>query len=204
MVSEHYFSESPGSEFTPRTITTQLAGRTVQVSTAGGTFSAEHLDRGTRVLLDETPAPTPSGTMLDLGCGWGPIALSLALWSPRATVWAVDVNERALELTRKNATDLGIANIHVGRPEDVPESITFDEIWSNPPIRIGKEALHGMLELWLPRLNPGGLAHLVVAKKLGADSLLRWLNERFADLGSAERSANEAGFRVLTFTRTSD
>lgn len=201
MVSDHYFSNTPASAFTPRTVTVRLADRDVEVTTAGGTFSPDHLDRGTEVLLSETPLPAREGTLLDLGCGWGPIALTLGMWSPEAQIWAVDVNERALQLTRMNVSSLGLLNVHIARPDDVPEDLAFTEIWSNPPIRVGKKELHGMLEQWLPRLVPGGRAHLVVAKKLGADSLLRWLNERFAEVGHAERTANESGFRILTFTR---
>lgn len=201
-MSEHYFSDTPESEFTPRTIRAELAGKNVTLTTAGGTFSPEHVDRGTRALLNNAPLPPSTGTLLDLGCGWGPIALSLALWSPEADVWAIDVNERALELTRANSQSLSLHSLHVCRAEEVPDEVMFDEIWSNPPIRIGKAQLHSLLEKWLPRLKPGGRAQLVVAKQLGADSLLKWINERCVDLGAAERIATEAGFRVLTFTRS--
>lgn len=200
--NEHYFTNDPKSEFRPKTIRVELAGRPFQVQTAGGIFSPDHLDRGTEVLLNQVDAPPNAGVLLDLGCGWGAIALSMALQSPAAEVWAVDVNERALELTRQNAASLGLRNVQTATPEAVPDGLQLSEIWSNPPIRVGKAVLHEMLSHWLPRLEPGGKAHLVVAKKLGADSLLTWINETLGRFGAAERTANDAGFRVLTFTRS--
>jgi 16S rRNA G1207 methylase RsmC len=201
MSSDHYFSDAPSSAFTPRTITVTLAQREVQVTTSGGIFSPEHIDRGTQVLLEHGHDLPNSGNLLDLGCGWGPIALSLALAAPDATVWAVDVNERALELTRLNAEQLSLKNIRTAHPDQVPEEISFAAIWSNPPIRVGKAALHQMLMKWLPRLQDGCEAQLVVAKKLGSDSLLQWMRDTLIPYGASERTANKAGFRVLTFTR---
>src|SRR5664279_3810921 len=100
---EHYFSATPGGEIVYRTISVELAGQRLDLTTSNGIFSPERVDAGTQVLLGNVPAPPPGGNLLDLGCGWGPIALTLALESPRATVWAVDVNERALDLVRANA-----------------------------------------------------------------------------------------------------
>ncbi|PZQ88361.1 MAG: 16S rRNA methyltransferase [Leifsonia xyli] len=197
MSSEHYFSSSPSGDLVPRTITARLAGRDVEVTTAGGIFSPERVDTGTQVLLAHTPTPPPGGHFLDLGCGWGPIALTLALESPHATVWAVDVNERALELVRLNAASLGLENVNVCRPEDVPEAVRFRTIWSNPPIRVGKNELHAMLSHWLPRLDIGSDAWLVVARNLGSDSLQRWLQGELPDDFAVHRAATSKGFRVL-------
>jgi len=174
-----------------------LAGQQVQVVTAGGVFSPGAVDTGTQVLLSHVPPPAPGGNLLDLGCGWGPIALSLAMESPRATVWAVDVNERSLELTRRNAKTLGLSNINAVRPEDVPADARFTTIWSNPPIRVGKDELHSMLDLWLPRLDVGSDAWLVVARNLGSDSLQRWLDARHSPTLQVGRAATHKGFRVL-------
>ena len=196
MSSDHYFSPSPRSDSRTRTIRARLAGRDVDVVTSGGVFSPEHLDQGTRVLLDEVPTPPASGHLLDLGAGWGPIAISLALQSPDATVWAVDVNERALGLVRRNCAKLGISNVNAVLPSDVPSDLRFATIWSNPPIRVGKQELHAILEQWLPRLDDDGTAWLVVAKHLGAESLQRWIAD---SLGlEVERAANSKGFRVLS------
>lgn len=195
--ADHYFSASPGGEFKPRTLSVQLAGRSLTVTTAGGVFSPERLDTGTGVLLGHTPAPPPGGNLLDLGCGWGPIALTLALSSPRATVWAVDVNERALELVRRNAETHGISNINAVRPEDVPADISFMTIWSNPPIRVGKNELHSMLLHWLPRLERGCDSWLVVQRNLGSDSLHRWLQGALPQDFAVLRAATHKGYRVL-------
>lgn len=200
MSSDHYFSAQPQSEMVIRTLPVTLAGRDVEVVTAGGVFSPGALDVGTRVLLGSVPPPPPGGQLLDLGCGWGPIALTLALESPRATVWAVDVNERALELTRRNASALGLTNVNAVRPEDVPDDVTFRTIWSNPPIRVGKNELHAMLRGWLPRLADASDAWLVVARNLGADSLQRWIDAELDDL-RAQRAATSKGFRVLRVRR---
>jgi 16S rRNA (guanine1207-N2)-methyltransferase len=195
MGSDHYFSSSPRSERSTRTIRAVLAGRDVELTTAGGVFSPDHLDEGTRVLLDTVPLPPTSGHLLDLGTGWGPIALSLAMQSPDATVWAVDVNERALDLVQRNAARLGLSNINAALPDDVPSALRFAAIWSNPPIRVGKVELHAMLSRWLPLVDVDGEAWLVVAKHLGAESLQRWIGD---DLGlEVERAETSKGFRVL-------
>jgi 16S rRNA G1207 methylase RsmC len=197
MSSEHYFSTSPSGDPVLRTISVRLAGRTFDVTTANGIFSPERVDTGTQVLLGHTPAPPPGGHFLDLGCGWGPIALTLALESPRATVWAVDVNERSLELTRRNADALGLDNVNVCRPEDVPADVEFRTIWSNPPIRVGKNELHAMLAHWLPRLGAGSDGWLVVARNLGSDSLHRWLQGALPRDFAVLRAATSKGYRVL-------
>jgi 16S rRNA (guanine1207-N2)-methyltransferase len=201
MGSDHYFSASPSSPEHLRRIRVPLAGKDRDVTTAAGVFSPDRLDAGTAVLLANTPPPPPGGHFLDLGCGWGPIALSLALDSPRATVWAVDVNERALDLVRRNAADLGLDNVNAVRPEDVPDDVVFRTIRSNPPIRVGKNELHGMLERWVPRLDERSDAWLVVQRNLGSDSLQRWLAASFPRGYSVTRAATGRGYRVLRVRR---
>ena len=206
-MNQHYFSEAPAGDFAPREIEVELAGAPRRLVTAGGVFSPEHLDQGTRVLLRVLEALDDSiedrgadAPILDIGCGWGPIALDAALRHPEAEVWAVDVNERARELTAANAERLGLANVHVAAPDEVPAGIEFAAIRSNPPIRVGKAVLHGILRQWLPRLAAGGSAHLVVAKHLGADSLQRWIAAEFPELEVA-RVARDKGFHVLAARR---
>jgi 16S rRNA G1207 methylase RsmC len=201
MSGEHYFTSSPGSELVPRTIHARIAGQDRELVTANGVFSPERIDAGTQVLLGSVPAPPPGGNLLDLGCGWGPIALTLALESPRATVWAVDVNERALDLVRANAQKMNIVNINAVTPENVPAGTTFTTIWSNPPIRVGKNELHGMLRQWLPRLESGSDGWLVVQRNLGSDSLHRWLQAEFPEDFSFVRAATNKGYRVLRARR---
>ncbi len=201
MTSEHYFSAKPESELKLRRFSVTLAGREVELTTAGGIFSPERIDAGTQVLLGSIPKPPPGGNLLDLGCGWGPIALTLALESPNATVWAVDVNERALDLVRRNAAELGLTNVNACLPDDVPADVSFMTIWSNPPIRVGKNELHGLLERWLPRLEPGTDAWLVVQRNLGSDSLHRWLEGSLPEDYSVIRASTSKGYRVLRVRR---
>lgn len=198
---EHYFSASPGGEVVYRTISVELAGRRLDLTTSNGIFSPERVDVGTRVLLGNVPTPPPGGQLLDLGCGWGPIALSLALESPHATVWAVDVNQRALDLVRRNAESLGLDNVNAVTPDGVPDDVSFMTVWSNPPIRVGKNELHDMLLRWLPRLEPGTDAWLVVQRNLGSDSLHRWLQAELPDEFAISRAATSKGFRVLRARR---
>ncbi|NRG41944.1 methyltransferase [Rathayibacter sp. VKM Ac-2835] len=202
MAAEHYFTSTPDGDLRPRRISARIAGRDLEVTTAGGVFSPGHVDLGTRVLLDAVPDAPASGDLLDLGCGWGPISLALALGSPDARVWAVDVNQRALELVRRNCAELGVSNVNAVLPEDVPEDVRFAAIWSNPPIRVGKAELHALLERWLPRLEPDAEAWLVVQRNLGADSLLTWLTETFEGRLDVDRISSAKGFRVIRTTRT--
>jgi 16S rRNA G1207 methylase RsmC len=198
--SEHYFSAQPGSEVRPRSIRVTLQGTSFDFTTAGSVFSPDRLDAGTAALLDRVPPPAPTGALLDLGCGWGPIAIAMALRSPQADVWAVDVNERALALAAGNARIAGV-RVKTAYPDDIPQDVRFATIWSNPPIRIGKPALHDLLGRWLPRLAPGGSAWLVVAKHLGGDSLHGWIADRFATDGlRVRRAATDRGYRVLEVT----
>ncbi|MDR1238071.1 MAG: methyltransferase, partial [Propionibacteriaceae bacterium] len=147
--------------------------------TAAGVFSADRLDPGTAVLLREcTPRSHPSGPprLLDLGCGYGVIATALAIAVPNAEVDAVDVNERALALCAANAARHQVNDrVRPLLPDQADPATRYDEIWSNPPIRIGKAALRELLLTWLERLAEDGIARLVVSKNLGADSLQKWL-----------------------------
>lgn len=195
----HYFSQEPAGDFTPQTVSVELAGRSVEVLTAPGIFSPAGVDKGTRILLDEVPDPEGK-SLLDIGCGWGPITLTLALLAPNAQVYGVEVNSRSAQLTQMNAERLGLGNITVSSPEALDESLTFDTIWSNPPIRVGKDALHTIMHTWLPRLAPGGNAYLVVQKNLGSDSLQKWLEQTFADL-EVSRYSTSKGFRIIRVYR---
>jgi 16S rRNA (guanine1207-N2)-methyltransferase len=203
MAPDHYFSSAPGGERKLRQITVQLAGHSYEVTTANAVFSPEHIDTGTQVLLNNIPAPPPGGDFLDLGCGWGPISLHLALSSPHATVWAVDVNERALDLVRMNAKKLGLTNVNAVLAADVPAGLSFRGLWSNPPIRVGKSELHNLLATWIPRLEPGSDAWLVVQRNLGSDSLQRWLEGQLDEEFAVSRAATSKGFRVLRVKRRS-
>ena len=190
----HYFDHDPKVDSDRKTVSVIVAGDAFEFVTDAGVFSHGRLDAGTKILLNDAPPPATEGNLLDIGCGAGPMSLSLARRSPRARVWAVDVNERALSLVRDNAEHLGLENITAARPEDVPADIEFDTIWSNPPIKVGKDELHSILDLWLPRLRDGGTAVLVVNKNLGSDSLAAWLERKGWNV---RRLKSRRGYRLL-------
>jgi 16S rRNA (guanine1207-N2)-methyltransferase len=198
---DHYFSARPDAAHRPGQVHVLLPGVHLDLETDAGVFSPSRLDAGTRLLLDVAATPGGTGDLLDLGAGYGPIALVLAARAPGATVWAVDVNERALDLCARNAERAGLGNVRCALPDDPALPGTFAGMWSNPPIRIGKPALHELLGRWLPRLAPGGVAHVVVQRHLGADSLHRWLAGQGWDV---TRIAARAGYRVLRITRPQD
>src|SRR5437899_1024668 len=190
----HYFEARPAVASRPRTVRLRLAEIDLELQADRGVFGSKGIDLGTLILLREAPSPPESGDVLDLGCGYGPIAIVLARRSPKARVWAVDVNERALELTQANAGVAKTANVSAMLPEQVPEGLAFDAVYSNPPVRVGKAPLHALLLQWLPRLKPGGVAYLVVQRNLGSDSLATWLGQQgFLVM----RLKSKKGYRVL-------
>ena len=194
----HYFNENPEVPSARKRIDVSLPDGSFSIETDTGIFSHGRVDSGTKVLLMEAPALPASGNVLDLGCGSGPIAMTMARRAPGCGVWAIDVNERARQLTRDNASALGLTNVTVAAPDEVPDNVIFDVIWSNPPIKAGKKELHELLNRWLARLSPDGYAVLVVNKNLGSDSLAKWLTE----LGwTVKRISSRQGFRVLTVKR---
>jgi len=191
----HYFDDDPDAPSSPVLVDVTLPDTAFVMETDRGVFSHGHLDTATSMLLRADLPIAASGDLLDLGCGAGPIALTMARRSPDATVWALDVNSRARELCRRNAERNALTNVRVVAPDDVPHDVRFATIWSNPPIRIGKSALHELLGTWLARLDVDASASLVVQKHLGADSLQRWL----IGLGyRCDRVGSKAGFRLLT------
>ncbi|MFB4310179.1 class I SAM-dependent methyltransferase [Actinomadura sp. GTD37] len=196
-MGDHYFAERPGAASRRRTVDLVLPDLHLRLDTDSGVFSPDRVDPGTRVLLETVPPPPQDGDLLDLGCGYGPIALTLAKRSPSGMVWGVDVNRRALEMAEGNAKAAGLDNVRFRLADEIDPALRFTAIWSNPPIRIGKAALHDLLLAWLPRLAPGGLAHLVVQKHLGSDSLQRWLTGQGFP---TERIASRSAYRVLRVT----
>lgn len=200
-MDDHYFSADPAVAFKRAPVRATAWGQELELTSGSGVFAQGRLDIGTAILFRETEPPT-GGRILDLGCGYGVIGLAVAVCAPSAVVTAVDVNERAVLLANENAAALGVADRFIAlTPDAVDADATYDEIWSNPPIRIGKEALHELLLAWLPRLAPGGRAVMVVGKNLGADSLQRWLGEQGFP---TTRLASAKGFRVLETRRAGD
>ncbi|SRR5581483_2978027 len=192
MGTSHYFDADPAAASAPRTVTLSLPDRTVSLQTDRGVFSAGRVDPGTHLLLLEAPPPPPVGDLLDLGCGYGPIAVVQALRAPAARVWAVDVNRRALALAEANARAVGAGNVHTAVPADVPTPTRFAAIYSNPPVRVGKAALHALLAEWVPR---GDVTWLVVSKHLGADSLASWMSDTYG--WTVSRRVSRVSYRLL-------
>ena len=190
----HYFDVDPQVASDPGRVRLVLPDLALELVTDRGVFAREGVDPGTKLLLVEAPRPPLAGELLDLGCGYGPIAVALGRRSPGARVWAVDVNRRALALTAANAEAAGAGNVRAVAPEAVPDDVSFAGIWSNPPVRIGKPALQQLLLRWLARLAPGGRAWLVVHKHLGADTLARWLQH---EGHPTERLRSRMGYRIL-------
>jgi 16S rRNA G1207 methylase RsmC len=202
--ADHYFSAEPAAPARPGTVEFTVAGRGYTLAAASGVFSAERLDPGTAVLLRKADLPTAAttGTLLDLGCGYGPIACVLASEAPEAAVYAIDVNARARELAGANAAALGLSDrLRVLAPDEVPDDVTFHQIWTNPPTHVGKAELHALLQRWLPRLAPDGVAWLVINRHLGGDSLHGWLESLGWDV---VRMGSQRGFRVLRVRRKID
>ena len=197
-MSEQYFATEPSAAHRPGSVHVILPDVHLELETDAGVFSGARLDPGTRVLLDTAPAPPAAGNLLDLGCGYGPLALVMAARSPGARVWAVDVNQRALALTAANAQRAGLGNVTCTTPDDPGLPAEFELILSNPPIRIGKNALHELLASWISRLGAGAAAYLVVQRNLGSDSLQSWLSESGWAVG---RAAARSGYRVLEVRR---
>jgi 16S rRNA (guanine1207-N2)-methyltransferase len=189
----HYFDAEPGVASDRRAVPLDLPDLSVTLTTDRGVFARDAVDPGTKLLLLDGPRPPASGDLLDLGCGYGPVAVALARRSPGARVWAVDVNRRALELCRENAAAAGV-DVRAVTADQVPPDVRFTGIWSNPPVRIGKAALHELLATWLDRLAREGRAALVVHRHLGADSLARWLDE---EGWPTARLGSRMGYRLL-------
>jgi len=190
----HYFEAQPAVPSHPRTVRLRVPGLDLELQADRGVFGSRGVDLGTMTLLREAPPPPAQGELLDLGCGYGPIAIVLARRAPEARVWAVDVNERALELTRSNAVAAQAPNVAVAKPAEVPADVRFDAIYSNPPVRVGKLLLHEILLQSLPRLKPAGVAYLVVQRNLGSDSLAKWLAEQGFGV---TRLKSKKGYRIL-------
>ncbi len=192
-----YFDSDPTVSSAERVVDLVLPDFQTRLVTDRGVFSAEHVDTGSKLLLLDGPEPVPGDrTLVDLGCGYGPIAYALGTRNPDAKIYAVDVNERARDLCRRNTEALG--NVIVAAPDEVPLDLEVDRVWSNPPIRVGKSLLHELLQRWLGQLSATGSAHLVVQKHLGADSLHRWLEQ---EGWAVERRLSKKAFRLLDVKR---
>jgi 16S rRNA G1207 methylase RsmC len=196
MPMEHYFSSEPTTKKIETEVSFEVDGVKFDMTAASGTFSSTKLDLGTKALLSHTSLLPKDGNVLDLGCGWGPIGIVIATLCPAAKVHAIDINQRSIEQTRSNADRIVLTNLSICLAEELPTDLKFDAIWSNPPIRIGKVALHELLRTYIPRLQDGGRAVFVVQKNLGADSLVRWLAEEFPS-NEVSRIGTAKTYRII-------
>ncbi len=194
-MSEHYYTNQPQVAHDFEEFTYELRGQNFRFVTDSGVFSKNTIDYGSRVLIDTfDPSQMPEGTLLDVGCGYGPMGLSFA--KDVSKVEMVDVNERAIDLAKGNAKRNGIENvdIHVSNIyEDVKEA-AYAGIISNPPVRAGKEVVHQILEEAYPLLKEGGLLTIVLQKKQGAPSAEKKMQEVF---GNVEILKRDKGYYII-------
>ncbi|WP_080147342.1 class I SAM-dependent methyltransferase [Marinilactibacillus piezotolerans] len=196
-MSDHYYTNTPQSKSQQQSWSAELRGMDFTFTTDSGVFSKEKVDYGSTVLLNAADLTVfPEGPLLDVGCGYGPIGLTLAKLDPKRTVEMVDINERAIGLARKNAADNAVSNVSI-YPSSLYEAVqhkAFAGIFSNPPIRAGKQTVHRILEEAVDYLKPGGLLTIVIQKKQGAPSAQKKMESVF---GNVERIALDRGYWIL-------
>ncbi|WP_087975034.1 class I SAM-dependent methyltransferase [Oceanobacillus rekensis] len=195
-MSEHYFSNKPQSKTSPRTWTYQLRGQEYTFTSDVGVFSKNEVDFGSKLLIEHFQEPDISGELLDLGCGYGPIGISLAGSFKDRTVVMADVNERALALAEKNSSGNKLDNtivIQSDRFSNLGDK-SFAAILTNPPIRAGKKVVHQMFEESLGALRPNGELWVVIQKKQGAPSAIKKIEELFENV---EVVTKNKGYYIL-------
>jgi len=194
-VAEHYYSQKPTAGHDLYTIEATLRGRAYSFQSDAGVFSRKGIDFGSRLLI-ETMELASDARVLDVGCGYGPIGLAAAALAHRGTVTMIDINERAIELAKRNARRNGIANVRILQSDRLSEVLQerFDAVLTNPPIRAGKDVVHGIFEQAAEVLVPGGALWVVIQKKQGAPSAFAKLEELFA---SVEEVRKDKGYRIF-------
>lgn len=189
-MSEHYYSKKPQTESKPRQWKFTLLGSTFLFETDAGVFSKSEVDFGSRVLIETFELPDVKGAILDVGCGYGPIGLSIAKQNPDRLVYMMDINERAIALSQKNAQLNGIQNVRIFESDGlsaVDHELQAAAILTNPPIRAGKETIFRFYDGAFEKLVPGGELWIVIQKKQGAPSTLIHLEEKFAEVDVVEK-----------------
>lgn len=195
-MSEHYFSENPHSKSSPKTWNCLLREKTYHFTSDAGVFSKNTVDFGTRLLIEQFDYPQVSGDLLDLGCGYGPIGMTLADGAPERQVLMADINERAVELAKKNAEKNGVHNVEVVQSDGFADlgGRQFAAVLINPPIRAGKKLIYRMFEDAEKALLSGGALWIVIQKKQGAPSAEEKLEALF---GNVETVAKSKGYYIL-------
>ena len=191
----HYFENNPPETIKEYTVTYTLQGRSFSLIASSGIFAKKDLDVGSRLLINVLLQDTLSGTCLDLGCGYGPVGLTLASLNPNLTLTLADVNERAVIDARHNAQRLGLTNLQIVTSDGFQElTQNFDVIAFNPPIRAGKKTIYRLYQEAKQHLNPNGNFYIVIRKDKGAESHETYLLTLFSKVLRRDR---DKGYLVL-------
>ncbi|WP_078551160.1 class I SAM-dependent methyltransferase [Bacillus alkalicellulosilyticus] len=196
-MSDHYYSENPSVESKPKQITFELRGKQLSFVSDSGVFSKKEIDFGTQLLLESFEFPTSGeGALIDVGCGYGPIGITLAKEDKSRKVYMVDINERALELSRKNAEKNGAANVVVRKSRlfDNVNTQKFSAVITNPPIRAGKQVVHELFEQAFEQLETNGELWVVIQKKQGAPSAIEKIKSLFQE---CEVVSKKKGYYII-------
>lgn len=181
-MSDHYYSKQPQSAEKTSIISCELKNHAFSFTTSSGVFSKRGIDFGSQFLIETFQAPDIAGDFLDLGCGYGPIGISIAYFHDEHQVYMVDINERAVELAKKNAQYHNVSNVHVMQSNGFEhlKGQSFAAIITNPPIRAGKKVIQGFFKESATHLVDKGELWVVVQKKQGAPSIITYLSTLFS------------------------
>jgi len=188
-MTEHYYSNKPQTESKPRQWKFTLLGFEFKFETDAGVFSKSEVDFGSRVLIDAFEMPEVEGDVLDVGCGYGPIGLSIAKANPERFVHMMDINSRAVQLAKKNADLNGVQNVRIFESDGLAalDDVKVAAILTNPPIRAGKETIFRFYDDSYKKLVENGELWVVIQKKQGAPSTLNHLEEMFSEVDVVEK-----------------
>ncbi|MGE7092810.1 class I SAM-dependent methyltransferase [Lysinibacillus sp. NPDC048646] len=189
-MSDHYYTSKPQTESKPRHWTFKLLGHTFSFETDAGVFSKSEVDFGSRVLIDTFEMPEIDGAVFDVGCGYGPIGLSIAKANPERTIFMMDINERAVALSQKNAQVNGVQNVRIFVSDGlsmVDNDAKAAAILTNPPIRAGKDTIFRFYDGAYDKLVTSGELWVVIQKKQGAPSTISYLEEKFLEVDVVEK-----------------
>ncbi|MGE5674618.1 MAG: class I SAM-dependent methyltransferase [Mycobacterium leprae] len=198
-MTEHYYTARPEAEHAEEQFTATLRGMEITFTTDRAVFSRERVDFGSTLLI-ETMQIDPTDTVLDLGCGYGPVGIVAGRLAANGKVYMVDVNERACDLARRNLAANGVTNAEVRSGDGLApvRGIVFDKIITNPPIRAGKAVIYQMIHDAHDALKHGGSIWVVIQTKQGAPSMKRHLEEVFGNVADVDR---KAGYHILKAVR---
>jgi len=199
-MNDHYYTSAPSSESRPVEAKFTYRGHSLTMKTDAGVFSRGELDAGTRILLEALPEHI-TGRVLDLGCGWGPVGVSVHLENPNTEIFFSDINERALGLTQENALRYSVPGTFIQSDGFSEIEGIFDCIITNPPIRTGKQTIYRMFADAKNHLSEQGELYIVIRKQQGAESAKKYLQELFSDVSVIDKSG---GYWVIRCSNGGD